>query len=306
MKYKTWLNEWLRLYVKPTLKIRTYYKYESVIRLHIVPKLGDAEIEELGGNILQDFVLRESEKYSSGTVNLIITVVKKTLKDAAYLGYLKEESSQKIRRPKTRSKKIRCFSREEQRKIENAVLSSDNGRMYGVIICLYTGLRIGELLALEWSDVNFKRGVLSVNKSCHFGKDINGVYGRITNTPKTESSERLIPIPKALLKGLKVLKSNSSCKYVINYKEQPVKTRSYQTTYKALLKRAGVNYLGFHSLRHTFATRALESGMDVKTLAEIMGHKNPTVTLNRYAHSMAEYKAASMNRLCKYCEFKIL
>ena len=123
---------------------------------------------------------------------------------------------------------------------------------------------------------------------------------RITDTPKTASSKRAIPIPKQLLPLLKEKKRNSLSKYVIETtKGEPDGVTSYQRSFETLQKKLGIEKKGFHSLRHTFATRALECGMDVKTLSEILGHKNATVTLNRYAHSLQEHKQEMMNKVGK-------
>ena len=109
----------------------------------------------------------------------------------------------------------------------------------------------------------------------------------------------MIPLPKQLLPILKALKKRSVSPSVVSAKGKPVSVRSYQRSFELLLKKSDIPHKGFHSLRHTFATRAIECGMDVKTLSEILGHKNPTVTLNRYAHSLMEHKQAMMNRLGK-------
>ena len=209
-----------------------------------------------------------------------------------------EYSANKIKRPKPKEKQVECFSAWEQKKIEEAALSAKKDKYRGIILCLYTGLRIGELLALTWSDVDFEKSILSVTKTCHDGNE-NGKHIRIIDTPKTENSRRQIPLSKTLLKMLKDMKKKSKCEFVIADGEKPVFTRSYQRTFELLLKKLGLPHKGFHSLRHTFATRALECGMDVKSLSEILGHKNATITLNRYAHSLWDHKAEMMNKLSK-------
>lgn len=170
-------------------------------------------------------------------------------------------------------------------------------KMFGIILCLYTGLRIGELLALEWSDIDFSKGELTVSKTCHDAKIENG-YKRITDTPKTTTSRRVIPVPRQILPLLREQKKKSRSTFVVG-EDRLQSVRSYQYSFSLLLKKLGIPHRGFHALRHTFATRALECGMDVKTLSEILGHKNPVVTLNRYAHSLMPHKHEAMNRLGK-------
>ena len=191
-----------------------------------------------------------------------------------------------------------CFSVSEQKKIENYILQSGKDKLFGIVLCLYTGLRIGELLALTWSDIDFGKGLLFVSKTCHDGNDGEN-HIRIIDSPKTVNSRRVIPLPKQILPLLKGLKKRSEGEYIVADGDKPVFVRSYQRTFELLLKKLHIPHKGFHSLRHTFATRALECGMDVKTLSEILGHKNATITLNRYAHSLWEHKSEMMNKLGK-------
>ena len=154
MKYKNWLNEWLALYVKPTTKIRTYNKYQRQIELHILPALGEFELNDLTATILQRFTVDLSEKgLSANTVNGIISVLKSSLRRAVLLGVTDKEFTMAIVRPKQREKQVDCFSKEEQRKIEQFIFEKKKNKLFGVVLCLYTGLRIGELLSLTWDDV---------------------------------------------------------------------------------------------------------------------------------------------------------
>lgn len=300
MKDKDWLNEWLKWYVKPATKFRTHKKYKRQIEIHILPALGEYELHELTATVLQRFTVDLSEKgLSANTVNGIISVLKSSLKRAVALGIAEKEYTDCIVRPKQREKQVECFSKDEQHKIEQYIYEKKKTKLFGILLCLYTGLRIGELLALTWNDVDLQKGVISVSKSCHDGWK-NGAYVKIVDTPKTLCSARVIPLPKQLLSKMKEHRKQSAGEYVVGGRsEYGAQVRSYQKTFELLLKRLHIPHKGFHSLRHTFATRALECGMDVKTMSEILGHKNPTITLKRYAHSMMEHKAEMMNRLGK-------
>ncbi|MBR3993906.1 MAG: site-specific integrase, partial [Clostridia bacterium] len=201
--------------------------------------------------------------------------------------------------PKAKEKPVECFTPTEQKMLEQAVMNDKRDKMKGVLICLYTGLRIGELLALEWTDIDFAKAELIVSKTCHDGKDKNRRFCRITDTPKTSHSSRVIPLPKQLVPILREMKKNSKNPLVISSGEKVLSVRSYQRSFELLQKRLGLQRRGFHALRHTFATRAIECGMDIKSLSEILGHKNPMVTLNRYVHSLMEHKRAMMDKLGK-------
>ncbi|MCM1124520.1 MAG: site-specific integrase [Eubacterium sp.] len=306
MIFKEWLTEWFENYVKPSAKDKTQIRYSEIISQHLIPDLGEYEMEELTPLVLQRYVtelmnsgnLKTGEGLAPNSVNAIITIIQSALQQACAIGYLNAYTADKIKRPKTVEKKIECFSVAEQKKIEQAVWKDKRPKMFGVILCLYTGLRIGELLALEWSDIDFAKGEITVSKSCHDGTQ-NGRYCRLYDGPKTETSERIVPVPKQLLPRLREAKKASRSRWVIGNGEKIISIRSYQYSFSLLLKKLGIPHRGFHSLRHTFATRAMECGMDVKTLSEILGHKNPTVTLKRYAHSLLSHKHEMMNRLGK-------
>lgn len=307
MKYKEWLNEWLSNYVKITLKHRTFIEYSSIVFGHIVPFLGDFEMEELTARTVQNFVnemikngnLKNGKGLSSSSVNLIINVLKKSVYSAYNFGLIDNYFVDKISRPKTYEKSVECFTKNEQRQIIGAVTKKTNDPFIGILITLYTGLRLGELLALEWGDIDFVRGMININKSCHDGKCDGKSFGRIIDTPKTFSSNRIIPIPKQIIPLLKKMKQDCKCKNVISDNGDTIAVRTYQRRFSVLLQGLGIKHRGFHSLRHTFATRALECGMDVKTLSEILGHKSPTITLNRYVHSMIDHKKDMMNLVGK-------
>ena len=306
MKYKVWFEEWLTHYIKPSSKQRTFEQYSRAAQIHILPYLGDVELTDLTPFILQKFITgltengnkRTGKGLSPNFVKTILSIVQNSLKTAHLVGYLPEYSANKIKRPKPKEKQVECFSAWEQKKIEEAALSAKKDKYRGIILCLYMGLRIGELLALTWNDIDFDKNILSVTKTCHDGNE-NGKHIRIIDTPKTQNSRRQIPLSKTFVKMLKEMKKKSKCEFVIADGEKPVFIRSYQRMFELFLKKLGLQHKGFHSLRHTFATRALECGMDVKSLSEILGHKNAAITLNRYAHSLWEHKAEMMDKLSK-------
>ncbi len=306
MKYADWLCIWLDNYIKPGAKERTYIRYGQLIRTHIATKIGQMDMEELTLVILQSYVtellhtgnLRTGGELSANFVNMIISVIRNSLATAHLTGMVKVYTADKIKRPKTKEKQVGCFSCREQKEMEVYVLNHGKDKLFGIVLCLYTGLRIGELLALTWGDIDFEKGLLFVSKTCHDGNDgINHI--RIIDSPKTIHSRRVIPLPKQILSLLKGVKKRSKCEYIVADGNKPVFVRSYQRTFEFLLKKLNIPHKGFHSLRHTFATRAMECGMDVKTLSELLGHKNAMITLNRYAHSLLEHKVDMMNRLGK-------
>lgn len=299
MKYKEWLGVWLENYVRPFAKPRTTESYARIIDQRLNGGLGEKEMSELTSVELQTFVsglMRGGNRLTHGglaasTVNTVITVMQSSLKTAVNAGLIGTNAARGVRRPRVGYRKVDCFTATEQKKIEAAVLYGGYDKMFGAVLCLYTGLRIGELLALEWSDVDLKAGLIAVNKTR------SARTGTAYGDPKTPSSRRVIPLPKQIVALLKKVKRTAKSGYVAEFRGKPVSVREYQRSFATMLRRLGIPHKGFHSLRHTFATRALECGMDVKTLSEILGHKNAALTLNRYAHSMFDHKAEMMNKL---------
>lgn len=266
MKYKKWLNEWYTNYVLPSSKSKTYETYSAIIEKRLIPKFGELEICEITPHILQSFVaelLRSGNKVTgkglaANSVNTVITVIQNSLKLAYMLGESKEYAADKVKRPKKIEKSVSCFTLQEQKKIEKAALNAANSKYFGIVLCLYSGLRIGELFALTWADVDFEKGYITVNKTCHDGKNKNGKYCRITEEPKTDTSKRVIPLPKQIFGLLRGVRKNAKSEWIIcSNKGSPISVRSYQNTFSLLLKRISVPRRGFHSLRQTFATRAL-------------------------------------------------
>lgn len=306
MKLNEWLDIWLNKYTKHAVKLRTYDRYRYIIDKHINPKLGNYELDDLSPVILQDFVLGELE---SGNLNTqgplannsvigIVNVLKSSLAEAKDLEVTSKDYSGKIKLPMSTEKPVTAFERHEQEKLEKYCLQAKNNYI-GIVICLYTGIRLGELLALTWDDIDFSTGLMSINKTAYRIKQ-NGVPQIVVDQPKTKNSKRIIPLPKQLIEILKKIKKNSKSIYVLSTRSGGmVGTRAYQKTFERILNKLEIPYKNFHSLRHTFATRAIEMGMDVKTLSEILGHKNPVVTLTRYTHSLLSYKTDMMNKMGK-------
>lgn len=304
MKYAKWGNIWINDYIAPNVKYKTLERYKSILE-RLYAEIGGIELDDISPIMIQQYIsklmisgnLINGSGLNTSTINMIISIFLQSMKVAKLLGVASMNYDGKIKRPRLVEKEIECFSIEEQRKIEDYILKSKKLKLLGILICLYTGLRIGELLALRWEDVDFKNKTIVVNHSCYDGKDCNKEVIRVLVIPKTKTSKRIIPLPKKIISILVILKRNSKTKYVISDDENIFSIRSYQRTFELLLKKLNIKHRGFHALRHTFATRALECGMDVKTLSELLGHKNSMITLNRYAHSLMEHKIKMMNKL---------
>ena len=298
-----WLDRCERERVKP----RTYSRYKGLIVQHILPELGDTPIDDLGRRQISEFLTAHQadgnlrgEALSATSTNLMLTVLNAAFTYACDMELLPTNPCDRIRRVPGPPPRVEAFTREEQRRLEEAIAAGEDRRLFGIRLCLYTGLRIGELLGLEWQDVDMEKGILHIQKTVYREKNAEGEWQLFVDRPKTAASERMVPLPGYLAEDLRIYRIGARSEFVIeNKKAERMSIRSYQYLFERLTEKAGVRKLNFHALRHTFATRALECGMDIKTLSELMGHKNATITLNRYAHSMMDTKIAAMNKLEK-------
>lgn len=310
MKLEEWMNIWINDFAYPNIKKRTYNCYKAILDNHIIPFIGNVEMEDVSHTLIQQFIILKLKKgnmitgegLASNSINSIITVLKSAFACAVTSDIILKNPLSSVKRIKNNEKKIEAFTMKEQRIIEEAVASSKSINLYGIVICLYTGLRIGELLGLTWDDINFRSKTIRVSKTLYQAKNEEGRWVNYMDTPKTRNSLRIIPVSQKIMDILKLLKNSRTCEYVIETNGHATSVRTYQSKFGTLLKRSGVRVLGFHSLRHTFATRAIESGADIKTLSEIMGHKNAVITLNRYVHSRLDIKRKALDRLTKYTE----
>ena len=208
----------------------------------------------------------------------------------------KTEFEFKIPRKK-KTRKVEVFNFEERKKICKYVKNNLCDQTLGILICICTGLRIGEICALKWEDVNLRTEVINVNHT------IQRIYINtarkskiIISSPKTESSRRKIPIAAELVPLLQQFKSNSNF-YVISGKKKYIEPRTYRKFFKKMLNILKISKLKFHSLRHTFATQAIENGIDYKTVSEILGHASVGITLNLYVHPDLEHKKECLNKI---------
>lgn len=299
--YKEWLARWLagkEGYVKEA----TYANYSVTIVNHIIPVLGDCTIPELTEGRIQGAVLAWLESgrldnkggLSEKTVRDFLMIIK--LSRRAATKYLKlPHEPLEIKFPKTgRIEKLKVLlPAETQRLIQNVLLNL-NSRNAGFLIALYAGVRIGELCALQWKDIDMEKGVLSITKTIQ-RVNIKRVDGEsstriIISTPKTRASVRTIPLASCILPAMRRLQPEDNEVYLITGTRGYLEPRSYRSYYSRYLRRIGIPHLNFHGLRHTFASRLIEQGADVKTVSELLGHASVTITLNLYVHPQMEQK----------------
>lgn len=294
------------------LKASTVYRYHYLIDTHILPELGEKTLKEITGTTINTFLMGKLQNgrldgkggLSGAYVRSIMLIINSALKFGASEGMC-ESLNTPIKKPALPMKELAVLSKQQQAQLEKALLTDINETKIGIYISLYTGLRIGELCALTWNDIDLKKGVLYVR---HTVARIQGheENGRATllviDRPKTMSSLRSIPICSALAEVLKRYAVRRTSEYVISSSAGFVSPRTYEYRYRKLLKENNIPYVNYHAIRHTFATRCIEVGVDVKSLSEMLGHANAAITLNTYVHSSMELKRVQLEKLISDCE----
>lgn len=288
MKLQTIVNEYLE-HSKYFIKQKTYLFYLQISEIYIAKFNGNLTSENLN-----TYIVELKEKLSYSTIRTIKSIINRSLNFAFECGYIDMKIQIDIQLKNKPTRKVASLEKHEQSKIENHILRTHQLHLYGILISLYTGLRLGEMIALKWQNVDFKNKIIYIEKSIGIISENHRTL-IIEDTPKTTSSIREIPISKRLFEILKELKQKNLSDYLIcNRYKQQLNPRSYQKSFEDLLKRLKIKHYGFHSLRHTFATRLLENKIDIKTISELMGHASPTITLNRYVHTNLQNKRKAM------------
>ncbi len=287
---------------KQYVKKSTYSAYVLLVKNHLLPFFGDKnKIEE---SDIQDFVFKKlDDGLSQKTIKDILIVLKMILKFGVKHQLLEYREIDVKFPTKRENETLEVMTRTNQRKLMEYIENNFTFKNLGIYICLCTGVRIGELCALTWKDIDVDNGVISVRKTIQRIYIIDEGVKRtelLIDTPKTKNSIRDIPMTSELLKIIKPLKKIvNDGYYVLTNEAKPTEPRTYRNYYKRLMKKLGITELKFHGLRHSFATRCIEGKCDYKTVSVILGHSNISTTLNLYVHPNLEQKKRCINQMRK-------
>ena len=285
------MDEWLTI-SKNQIKILSFRKYQTIVQSHISGQLGKLPLKCVSAQTIAKFSDKLlAENLSAETVNQVLIVLGMGFKFARerYQIALPE-----INFLKTSKSQMRVFSPMEQQILVKKLLDHDDIYSFGILLTLYTGLRIGEVCALRWEDISLN--TIHIQKTMQRLKSDSGKTEIVILPPKTSSSDRVIPIPKAISSIIeKHRKSNGNI--LLQDNNSIVEPRLLQRKFTRLVAACGLEKANFHTLRHTFATRCIEAGVDEKTLSELLGHADVKTTLNKYVHSSFELKQNSVDKL---------
>ena len=301
-------DDWLedtKIYVKQS----TYSRYYHTVQKHISPCFKNTTANNLTDNDITAFIknkaingrLDKKGGLSPKTIQDICTILKQIIKYANLKGCCRQISLD-FKKPKSEQQPFSVLSVEEQIQFVAYLKRNINLETLGILICLYTGIRIGELCALTWKDIDMLHSVLHISKTLQRVQNTEDNTSKtkiIIDKPKSNKSIRDIPIPQFLYQIIKKFsfKYQNNAYLLTGQTNHFTEPRLFQYKFKAHLKKAGLQDRNIHALRHTFATRAVEQNMDVKTLSEILGHSTVKFTLERYVYSSYELKVQSMEKM---------
>lgn len=305
--YNRLLDDWLRS-TRLKTKESTYARYVYLIRSHIRPHLGDCHISQFTTQMIEDFITDQLQNgrldhrggLSSKTVADMLTMIKSTMDYAHYHNYDISCNLKKLS-IKRKAKEMRVLTQAEQVALTKVLTDEMDISKFGVLLSLYTGIRIGELCALKWEDVCLSRSVLKIRKTMQRIQEteIDAIHKTnvVITEPKSKCSVREIPLPPFLVELAQAFSTSPQAFVLTGDSKRFIEPRTMQNRFKSYVKRSGIEPANFHALRHTFATRCVEVGFEIKSLSEILGHANVNITLNRYVHSSFELKCSNMNKL---------
>lgn len=315
MTFEEWLRYWFETYSRRTVKRSTAVSYIGYINGHIAPEIGSYSLSELNTDILQRFINNQADNgslkgggLSPKTLQNMNRMIHKSLEKAMELDLIVKNYASFVEIPRIEETEMRVLTVEEQEQLEKELTTSNEKLAFGVYLSLTLGIRLGEVLGLRWSDIDTQKGIVRIRRTVNRLEKLDGSGTElVVGTPKSKKSLRDIPISEGYCQKLMYYWARSSQIMRKPPKDNdyllrsavggPAEPKTMQETFKRILKAAGVADANFHSLRHTFATRAIEKGADVKTLSVLLGHSDVNITLNRYAHVLDEQKRKTMNLL---------
>lgn len=299
-KYGDILRNWIAM-SRVHIKESTYSRYVHLANVHILPYLGELPTDKLTTQTVEkhiSFLLNKGRVDKKGglapkTVSDILTLIKGSIDYANCSGYSVNCYLDRLTVKKTQLD-MRVLSIDEQHRLCDILMRDMNLTKFGVLLCMYTGIRIGEVCALKWESIDFSEGILSIRETLQRiqATDVGACKKTkiVITEPKSKKAIRDIPLPGFVLEYAASLKHNPKAYILTGCSDRYIEPRSLQYTFKKYTKECGLTDVNYHALRHTFATRCIELGFDVKTLSELLGHSSVNITLNRYVHSSMDTK----------------
>ena len=289
-----WIARWMEEDLRGSVKTSSYQTYCNIYRKHLLPVFGRLRLSELTPGVVNDFVTSlEASGLANSTVKSIFRLLSSAMRAALEEGLIAKNPCRKIRIRRSEGREQRVLTHSEQEKIRKSASSEAD---LPALLGLYMGLRLGEVCALKWKDIDWQQRTITIRRTAqriahrNAGKKTLLMVG----TPKSLRSQRVLPVPEFLLEKLRTMQVRGEYIFGASTAAEP---RTVQRRFMRFMKQLGIVGAHFHSLRHSFATRLLELGVDVKTVSVLLGHGSAKTTLDFYAHSLPSQQQAAMRLL---------
>jgi len=295
-----WLMHWMESELLGSVKASSYQTYLNLVNRYLVPALGHMRLSAITPGIVNDFVVQLKQSgLSYSTTKNAYRLLAAAMRCALDEGLIRKNPCSKIKIQRSEQEEQRVLNRAEQQVIRTSAAASD----LPAILSLYTGMRLGEICALKCSDIDMEKKTITVRRTvqriCHGRNNENGRKTMLMiGTPKSTRSHRVIPVPDFVLEQLKnLIQQKDSESFVFGTALTAAEPRTIQRRFKRFMQRLGILGVHFHSLRHSFATRLLELGVDIKTVSVLLGHGSIKTTLDFYAHSLLDQQRSAVRLL---------
>lgn len=301
--YRGTLREWMAEYmdeIRGSVKASSYQTYSNLLRRHVLPLMGEIQLRAITPATVREFIGRLLDSgLSHSTVRGAYRLLSAAMRHALDEGLIAKNPCRKIRLERPFREEQRVLSREEQAQVRKSSIYKED---IPALLSLYTGMRLGEICALRWTDVNWADGTIAVQRTAQRIAQPEVADGRRTmlmiGAPKSRRSVRILPVPDFLLERLKQLRqARTDDGYIFGQQTRAAEPRTIQRRFQRRMERLGIRHIHFHTLRHSFATRLLEMGVDVKTVSVLLGHESAQTTLDIYAHSRLERQREAISLL---------
>ena len=294
-----WLLIWMSETVESNVKISTYASYQYKLKRYVIPYIGDKQLTKLNSNDIVNLInLLQEKRLSVSTINLSIGILKKSCNYALSTGIVGDDIFKNIKLIKKTPNKVKALSIREQSLLEKIAIKDKYG--LPCLIALYTGLRIGEISALEWKNIDFEKNIITVSRTY---QRVPGIGNKsksklLLSDVKTSGSNRIIPMGRGVRKwllDLSELQNNQT--FIFEIKDRPIEPRLINYRFKKMLRDTEIEDIHFHQLRHTFATRCLEAQENISVISAILGHQSVKTTLDIYTDALIGQKRIMIHKM---------
>ncbi len=297
--FGVWVRAWMRQELYGSVKLSSYQVYQNLVQRYLLPQLEYLSLQQITPLVVQEFVVRlQQTALAESTIRGIYRLLCASMRSALEEGLIQKNPCKKIKLYPPEATEQRVLTKQEQARMQMENRAQD----LPALLSLYTGMRLGEVCALQWTDIDWTASTITVRRTVQRVSATDGGARKtmlMLGTPKSYSSHRVIPVPSFILEHLRTrLKEQGPTLYVFGHSQRTADPRTIQRIFQRQTRRLGIAGAHFHTLRHSFAANLLALGVDIKTVSLLLGHSSVKITLDYYAHSCLDQRRTAIAKLC--------